>query len=104
MFPYDYMQVVHSWLEDNISDAVFFPGCHTQRHTGDVNFHYPDQELCDCNQEAVFGNSVGVCSVASGMPDSVTPWTRACKAPLFMGFFPARILEWFTMLSSRQSF
>lgn len=39
------MQVVQSWLEENVSDAVFSSGCHVQRHTGDVNFHYPDQVL-----------------------------------------------------------
>ena len=31
----------------------------------------------------------------------VTPWTVAYQAPLFMGFFQARILEWVVMPSSR---
>ena len=36
------------------------------------------------------------------MSDSVTPWTVAHQAPLSMGF-PARILEWVAMPSSRDS-
>ena len=33
----------------------------------------------------------------------VTPWTVACQAPLSMGIFQARLLEWVAMLSSRGS-
>ena len=33
--------------------------------------------------------------------DSVTPWTVAYQAPLSMGVFQARILEWVAMLSSK---
>ena len=33
-----------------------------------------------------------------------TPWTVAHQAPLSMGIFQARILEWVAMLSSRGSF
>ena len=33
----------------------------------------------------------------------VTPWTVACQAPLSLGFFPTRILEWVAMSSSRAS-
>ena len=33
----------------------------------------------------------------------VTPWTAACQAPLSMGIFQARILEWIAMPSSRGS-
>ena len=32
-----------------------------------------------------------------------TPWTVACQAPLSMGIFQARILEWIAMSSSRGS-
>jgi len=32
-----------------------------------------------------------------------TPWTVACQAPLSMGIFQARILEWVAMPSSRGS-
>ena len=32
-----------------------------------------------------------------------TPWTAACQAPLSMGFFQARILEWTAIFSSRGS-
>ena len=31
-----------------------------------------------------------------------TPWTVACQAPLSMGFFQARILEWVAMPFSRR--
>ena len=34
----------------------------------------------------------------------VTLWTIACQAPLSMGFFQARILEWVAISSSRGSF
>ena len=41
------------------------------------------------------------CSVVS---DSFTiPWTVACQAPLSMGIFQARILEWVSMPFSRSS-
>ena len=33
----------------------------------------------------------------------VTPWTVAHKAPLFMGFFQARILKWVAISYSRKS-
>ena len=32
-----------------------------------------------------------------------TPWTVACQAPLFMGFFQARILEWVAISFCRGS-
>ena len=32
-----------------------------------------------------------------------TPWTVACQAPLSMGFFQARILQWVAISSSRGS-
>ena len=32
-----------------------------------------------------------------------TSWTVACQAPLSMGILQARILEWVTMSSSRES-
>ena len=35
--------------------------------------------------------------------DSVTPWTVAHQAPLSMGFFQARILQWVAVSSSRGS-
>ena len=34
---------------------------------------------------------------------SATPWTMACQAPLSMGFFQARILEWVAISFSRGS-
>ena len=33
----------------------------------------------------------------------MTPWSAACQAPLSMGFFQARILEWVTISYSRGS-
>ena len=51
---------------------------------------------------------VCVCSVAQSSLTCVwlcaTPQTVACHAPLSMGFFPTRILEWVAISSSRQSF
>ena len=35
-----------------------------------------------------------MCSVASVVSDSVTPWTIVHQAPLLMEFSQARILEW----------
>ena len=37
------------------------------------------------------------CLVASVVSDSATPWTVTHQAPLSMGSFPARVLEWVTM-------
>ena len=34
---------------------------------------------------------------------SATPWTPACQAPLSMGYFQARILEWVAISFSRGS-
>ena len=39
----------------------------------------------------------------SVMSDSATPWTVAHQAPLSMGFFQARILEWVTIPFSKGS-
>ena len=39
----------------------------------------------------------------SVVSNSVTPWTVAHQAPLSMGMFQARILEWVAMPSSRGS-
>ena len=39
----------------------------------------------------------------SVMSDSVTPWTAVHQAPLSMGIFQARILEWVAMSSPRGS-
>ena len=36
-------------------------------------------------------------------PALLTPWTAACQAPLSMGFFQARILEWVAISFSRGS-
>ena len=36
----------------------------------------------------------------SVMPDSATPWTVACQAPLSIGILQAGILEWVAMPSS----
>ena len=46
-----------------------------------------------------------VCSVLSHsvVSDSVIPWTVARQAPLSMGIFQVRILEWVAMPSSRGS-
>ena len=41
-------------------------------------------------------------SVLSDSP--ATPWTEACQAPLPMGIFQARILEWVSISFSRGSF
>ena len=40
------------------------------------------------------------CSV---MFNSAIPWTIACQAPLSMGFFQTRILEWVAISFSRRS-
>ena len=45
---------------------------------------------------------VPACSGASVMSNSVTSRTTACQAPLSMGFFQAKILEWVDMPSSRE--
>ena len=37
---------------------------------------------------------VRACSVASGVSNPMTLWTRACQAPLSMGILQERILEW----------
>ena len=42
--------------------------------------------------------------VDSVMSDSTTPWTVAYQAPLSMGFFQARILEWVAISVSRGIF
>ena len=42
-------------------------------------------------------------SVASGVSSPMTPWTRACQAPLSMGILQARILEWVAVPFSRGS-
>ena len=39
----------------------------------------------------------------SVVPDSATPWTVGCQAPLTMGILQERILEWVAMPSSRRS-
>ena len=46
-----------------------------------------------------------VCRVLSHsvMSNSVTPWTVTYQAPLSMGIFQARIVEWVAMPSSRGS-
>jgi len=48
---------------------------------------------------------VSCCTVLSHsvVSDFVTSWTVACQAPLSMGILQARILEWVTMSSSRES-
>ena len=39
----------------------------------------------------------------SVLPDSVTPWTVACQAPLSLGILQAGILEWVAVPASRGS-
>ena len=46
--------------------------------------------------------SVCVC-VLSPIQLFASPWTIACQAPLSMGFFQARILEWVAIPFSRGS-
>ena len=48
---------------------------------------------------------VCVCAVLSRLvvSDSLHPWTAAHQAPLFMGIFQTRILEWVATPSSRGS-
>ena len=41
------------------------------------------------------------CSVVSA--SFVNPWSVACQAPLSMGFFQAKMLEWVAISSSRGS-
>ena len=53
-----------------------------------------------------FGFSSGhvwmCCCLVIVLSDSfVTPWTAACQAPLSVGFFQARILEWVAIPCSR---
>ena len=50
-------------------------------------------------------NTISSCSVfsCSVMSDSVTPLTVARQAPLSIGIFQARILEWIAILLSRGS-
>ena len=49
------------------------------------------------------GMCVCVCVCVYDVWLFVTPWTAAHQAPLFLGIFQARILEWVTMPSSRGS-
>ena len=42
---------------------------------------------------------VHVCSIMSN--SFLTPWIAACQAPLSMGFFQARMLEWVAISYSR---
>ena len=46
-----------------------------------------------------------VCCVLSHsvMSDSAIPWTVACQAPLSVGIFQERTVEWVAMPSSRGS-
>ena len=53
---------------------------------------FPELKMMCC---AVLSHSV--------VSDSVTPWTVALQAPLSMGIFQARILEWIAMPSSKGS-
>ena len=43
------------------------------------------------------------CLVAKSCPTVTTPWTVAHQAPLSMGFFQARMLEWVAIFCSRES-
>ena len=45
-----------------------------------------------------------VCSVLSHIQLFVTPWSVAHQAPLSMGIFQARILEWVAISFSRGAF
>jgi len=58
--------------------------------------------LCVCVCVCV---CVCLCShMRSAVSDSyATLWTIACQAPLSMGFFKARIVEWVAISSSRRS-
>ena len=44
------------------------------------------------------------CSVAQSCPTLCDPWTVARQAPLSLGFFQSRILEWVATSSSQASF
>ena len=50
-----------------------------------------------------FRRSGGSGLVAKSCPTLVTPWTVARQAPLSMGFFQARILEWIAISFSSGS-
>ena len=58
---------------------------------------YKNMESVHCMKLVLWNVS---CSVVS---DSVTPWTVAHQAPLFMGILQAGILEWVAMPFSRGS-
>ena len=60
-----------------------------------------DQHVCVC--VCVCVHACVHIRVLSCIWLSVTPWTIAHQAPLFMGIFQARILEWVAMPSSRAS-
>ena len=50
-----------------------------------------------------FNCSEGGGLVIKSCPTFMTPWTVACPAPLSMGFFQARILEWVAISFSKGS-
>ena len=52
--------------------------------------------------DIIYSSLVAVLS-RSVLSDSVTPWTVAHQAPLFMGILQAGILEWVAMPFSRGS-
>ena len=54
----------------------------------------------DLSLNLLFGGGL----VAKSCPTLVILWTVARQAPLSMGFFQARILEWVVISSSRGSF
>ena len=63
----------------------------------------PHIVLFHLSEMSRIGKSVCVLS-HSVVSYSVTPWTVARQAPLSMGIFQARILEWVAMPSSRGSY
>ena len=56
-----------------------------------------------CPYFLLSGNTGGLHLRAQSCPIFATSWTAACQAPLSLGFFQARILEWVAIPFSRGS-
>ena len=75
---------------------------HISQVLGAVDIQRQPTVLCAAwQQEGIYVTCACVLSHFSCVWLFVIPWTIACQAPLSIGFFQARILEWLAMPSSR---
>ena len=93
------------WRREWLPTPVFLPGeCYGQRSL--VNYSPQGLKESDMTKWITlhyFIVGLSLSLVAKSCPMLVTPWTVACQAPLYMGFFQARILEWVAISFSRGS-